>query len=136
MDRIVQAVKLPAGGQAVGEPAVVAAKPKPEFANPELRETIVKLQWPMKYGDQLITEIKVRRPTMKEWTDYNRRVAEAVASGGEAAGDEVDQPFYDVPATVINALDVIDGGRLEATVNDFFSTSPSTETEPTTSQES
>lgn len=127
MANIVKAAQSLTGGQAAGDPVAVALpEMKPEFLHPDARTTVVDLAWPLSYGGKVYNQIVVRRPTMQEWNDYNKKVADAIVSGGEEAGDRVDQPFYDAPAAVINSLDFVDGAKLSSIVDAFFGSSPST----------
>lgn len=95
--------------------------PPPKFiGDEEDRKITLHLEFPVEWGGVTYTQITVTRPTIKVWKAYTRAVAEEVAKHGPDAEDTVDQPFVSAPAVVINALDFIDGARLEGIIDGFF----------------
>lgn len=114
--------------------AEVETKAPPKFIGDENdRKVTLTLEFPVEWDGILYTEITVIRPTIKVWRAYTRAIAEAVAAYGPDAEDTVDQPFLSAPAVVVNALDFVDGGRLEGVIDGFFERAslPSEETDET-----
>lgn len=101
--------------------AEVAEKTPPKFIGDETDRVItLTLEFPVEWDGVTYEEITVTRPTIGVWRRYMRAVGEAVAARGPDAEDTVDQPFVSAPAVVINALDFLDGGRLEGVIDGFF----------------
>lgn len=94
----------------------------------------VPLDFPVTVDGELVTEIVIRRPKMREWRAYIRECVEAVDKNGEGADDLVDQPWLSLRAVVIEELDYLDATRLETAQQGFFGRSAlPPETEGTTS---
>lgn len=107
------------------EAAEKAAKEPPKFVAGLSRETIVLLDFPMTYDGVEYSEIRIRRPTMREWRAYIRACEDAVKQDGPGADDLIDQPWMSAPAVLIEALDFVDGSRVEAAQDGFFGRSSS-----------
>jgi hypothetical protein len=140
MDQVVKALTpaqiaaIEAGHVDKARRAEVVAKAPPKFVGDEQDRTItLTLEFPVEWDGVTYTEITVTRPTIKTWRAYMRAVGEAVAAHGPDAEDTVDQPFVSAPAVVVNALDFVDGGRLEGVIDGFFERSslPAPETTET-----
>ncbi|NTD85502.1 phage tail assembly protein [Agrobacterium tumefaciens] len=80
----------------------------------------VPLDFPVTVDGELVTEIVIRRPKMREWRAYIRECVEAVDKNGEGADDLVDQPWLSLRAVVIEELDYLDATRLETAQQGFF----------------
>lgn len=102
--------------------AVAAAKAPPRFVEREgvLREISLDLEFPVEYDGVTYEKVTIRRPLMHEWRAYLRDCAEAVKLSGPGADDYVDQVWLSIPAIVLEHLDYIDAGSVEAVQEGFF----------------
>lgn len=101
-----------------------AAKAPPRIIDADnKRSMVLELDFPVEYDGAVIETITIRRPTLREWRGYIQSCAEAVKENGEGADDHVDMPWLSVPVVVINALDFVDGERVEAAQEGFFAQS-------------
>lgn len=105
--------------------AQAAAKAPPRFVSDEKRELKVELTFPVEYDGATYTEVRIRRPIMREWRAYLRACEDAVKQHGPGADDLVDQPWMSVPAVVLEHLDFVDASKVEAAQEGFFARSPS-----------
>jgi hypothetical protein len=76
------------------EAAARAAIAPPTFvADPDKPRTIsVPLDFKVDFNGEVIEDVTIRRPTMREWRAYLRACADAVKLDGPGADDLVDQP--------------------------------------------
>lgn len=96
----------------------------PEFVAPvEQRTYTVKLEFPVTYNGETISEVTIRRPLMREWRNYLRDCKDAVDAEGPGADDYVDQPWVSIPAVVLENLDFNDASNVEAAQEGFFARS-------------
>ncbi|PWE55438.1 hypothetical protein DEM27_15390 [Metarhizobium album] len=79
--------------------------------NPAAREKLVSLQWPVRFGETLVTEIRVRRITGKEVQDFFARLKD---------GGSLMPPTVDCPIEVWDALDADDQAEVDREAADFF----------------
>lgn len=122
MDQVVKAVpraQLEAMERQTTERERLASVAPPAFVDQE-RSFEIELAYPIQYDGVVYERVTVTRPTIRQWRKYMAAIADAVQVGGEDAGDLVDPPYLDVPAVVYNALDFLDGSRVEAAVDGFF----------------
>lgn len=103
--------------------AQTAAAPPPAFVNPGARQRVVPLEYPVISDGEVVSEIIITRPTMRQWREYMRQIAVVVEAGGDE--DTVDAPYLSQPAAVIDQIDFKDYARLEAEMESFFGWSPS-----------
>lgn len=80
----------------------------------------VQLDFPVEVDGEEITEVVIRRPSMREWRKYLRDCLDAVKVNGPGADDLVDQVWISIPAVVLEELDFVDGTRIEAAQDGFF----------------
>lgn len=99
----------------------------PVFVNRNcgVMEKVVKLEFPLEYDGIVYDEIRIRRPLMREWRNYLAACNKAVEDHGPGADDLIDQPWVNAPSIVLDNLDFMDGSRVEAVLNSFFASAPS-----------
>lgn len=99
------------------------------------RKIVIPLHHPVEWQGDVISEVTIRRPVMREWRAYLRACADAVKVNGPGSDDMVDQPWLSVPAIVLENLDFVDATRVEAAQEGFFEkSSPAGGTETTESE--
>ncbi|EUB97314.1 Mu-like prophage FluMu protein gp41 [Rhizobium sp. CF080] len=117
----------------------VASMAPPVFVEGAVRHISVPLDYPVTFNGGTISEVVIRRPTMREWRAYLRECVDAVKERGPGADDDVDQVWLSVPAVVLENLDFIDASRVESAQEGFFErtkSSPETETADSSSSTS
>jgi hypothetical protein len=143
MDQVVKAVspeefaRVEARNKFNAEQAALVAKGLPKFVDDSdgTRKLVIPLQFPVEWGGEVIKEVTMRRPVMREWRGYLRDCADAVKVAGPGADDMVDQPWLSVPAIVLENLDVMDATAVEAAQEGFFArSSPANGSEKTTTE--
>lgn len=79
--------------------------------NPAAREKLVQLQWPVRFGETLVTEIRVRRITGREVQDFFAKLKD---------GGSLMPPTVDCSIEVWDALDADDQAEVDREAADFF----------------
>jgi hypothetical protein len=98
------------------EASAVAPQPL-TFVSDKPRYRTVSLEWPLQYGDRLITEIVVSRMTVAQLEAY----LEAVRTGAKSIPDMLSFPDGEpVPEEVLTGLDADDDERLHEVMQSFL----------------